>query len=56
MKKKLIIETMVYLVFVVIGIVMLLLYKPGPVELSLPQDFQLEQEGGEEHVAVPVKQ
>jgi hypothetical protein len=37
---------MIYIVIVVIGIIMLFMYEPKDVDIVLPKDFQIEQEGG----------
>ena len=53
MKKKLVIELLVYIVIVVIGIIMLFMYEPEDVDIVLPKDFQIEQERGVNDAFVP---
>ena len=53
MKKKLLIEVFIYVVLVVIGIVLLFTYEPRKVEIIIPQDFQIEQEGGVNDATLP---
>ncbi len=53
LKKKLVIELMVYIVIVVIGVIMLFMYEPEDVDIVLPKDFQIEQEGGGNDAFVP---
>ena len=53
MKKKLVIELMIYIVIVIIGIIMLFMYEPEDVDIVLPKDFQIEQEGGVNDDFVP---
>lgn len=55
MKKKLIIELMVYIVVVIVAIIMLIMYEPREVEIVLPKDFQVEQEGGENNAFIPIQ-
>ncbi len=53
MKKKLVIELMIYIVIVVIGIIMLFMYEPEDVDIVLPKDFHIEQEGCVNDAFVP---
>lgn len=53
LKKKMVIELMIYVVLVVIGIIMLLAYKPRERIIIVPQDFQIEQEGGVNDASIP---
>lgn len=55
MKKKLVIELMIYIVIVVIGIIMLFMYEPEDVDIVLPKDFQIEHEGGVNDAFVPIE-
>ncbi len=55
MKKKLIIELIVYIVIVVIGIVMMITYEPEDVTIVLPKDFQIEQKGGANDAFIPIQ-
>ena len=55
MKKKLVIELMIYIVIVVIGIIMLFMYEPKEVDIVLPKDFQIEQEGGINDALIPIE-
>jgi len=55
LKKKLVIELMVYIVIVVIGIIMLFMYEPEDVDIVLPKDFQIEQEGGVNDAFIPIE-
>lgn len=56
MKKKMVIELIVYMVLVVIGITLLFAYKPREKIIIVPQDFQIEQEGGLNDAAIPNEQ
>ena len=47
MKKKLLIELIIYIVIVVIGIILLFTYKPEKNEIIIPQDFKIEIGRGE---------
>lgn len=53
MKKKMIIELIIYMVLVVIGITLLFVYKPREKIITLPQDFKVEQEGGVNDASIP---
>ena len=53
MKKKIIIELILYMVLVVIGITLLFVYKPREKIIAVPQDFQVEQEGGVNDASIP---
>ena len=53
LKKKMIIELIIYMVLVVIGITLLFAYKPREKIIIVPQDFQIEQEGGLNDAAIP---
>ncbi|MGX8797641.1 hypothetical protein ACR6HW_16510 [Fusibacter sp. JL298sf-3] len=55
MKKKMVIELLVYIVAVVIGIIMLFTYEPKEVEIVIPSDFQVEQSGGANDAFVPIE-
>ncbi len=44
---------MIYIAIVVIGIIMLFMYEPENVDIVLPKDFQIEQEGGVSDAFVP---
>jgi len=55
LKKKLVIELMIYIVIVVIGIIMLFMYEPEDVDIVLPKDFQIEQEGGVHDALIPIE-
>ena len=56
MKKKMVIELIVYMVLVVIGIALLFAYKPREKIIIVPQDFQIEQEGGLNDAAISNEQ
>ncbi|MGV8147313.1 MAG: hypothetical protein ACLKAK_12960 [Alkaliphilus sp.] len=55
MKKKLLIELIIYAVIVVIGIILLFKYEPKEHEIIIPSDFkiQTEVERGEVNVTIP---
>lgn len=53
LKKKMIIELLIYIVLVVIGIIMLFAYRPRERIIIVPQDFQVEQEGGVNDASIP---
>lgn len=53
MKKKMIIELIIYMILVIIGITLLFVYKPREKIITLPQDFQVEQEGGVNDASIP---
>ena len=53
LKKKIIIELIIYMVLVVIGIIMLFAYRPRERIIIVPQDFQVEQEGGVNDASIP---
>jgi len=55
LKKKMVIELLVYLVAVVIGIIMLFTYEPKEVEIVIPSDFQVEQTGGANDDFIPIE-
>lgn len=55
MKKKLVIELMIYIVIVVIGIIMLFMYEPEDVDIVLPKDFHIEQKGGVNDAFIPIE-
>lgn len=55
LKKKLVIELMIYIVIVVIGIIMLFVYEPKEVKIILPQDFKIEQEWGDKDAFIPIE-
>ncbi|WP_202708510.1 hypothetical protein [Sporosalibacterium faouarense] len=55
MKKKLVIELIIYIVIVIIGIIMMIMYQPKEVEVVLPKDFQIEQEGGAGDAFIPIQ-
>lgn len=44
MKKKAVIELIIYIVIVVVGIIMLFVYEPRELKIVMPNDFQIEQE------------
>jgi hypothetical protein len=48
MKKKLVIEMVVYAVIVVIGIILMFTYQPEEQEIVIPKDFEIGWEGGGE--------
>ncbi|MBF4692271.1 hypothetical protein [Fusibacter ferrireducens] len=56
MKKKLVIELIIYVVIVIVSIVMMIIYQPRELEIVLPKDFQIEQEGGVGDVVIPIQQ
>ena len=56
MKKKMIIELIIYMVLVVIGITLLFVYKPREKIIIVPQNFQIELEGGLKDAAIPNEQ
>ncbi|SNT21575.1 hypothetical protein SAMN05446037_10542 [Anaerovirgula multivorans] len=53
LKKKMVIELIIYIVLVVIGVIMLFAYKPRERIIIVPQDFQVEQEGGVRDASIP---
>lgn len=55
MKKKLVIELMIYIIIVVIGIIMIFMYEPQDVDIVLPKDFKIEQEGGVNDAFIPIE-
>lgn len=55
LKKKLVIELMIYIIIVVIGIIMLFMYEPEKVDIVLPKDFQIQQEGGVNDAFIPIE-
>jgi len=46
MKKKLVIEMVIYAVIVVIGIILLFTYEPKEQEIVIPKDFEIQWNGG----------
>jgi len=58
MKKKLLIELIIYAVIVVIGIILLFTYEPKQQEIIIPSDFKIEAEveRGETDVTLPNEQ
>lgn len=42
MKKKLVIELFVYIVLVLIGLVVMVFYKPSQPDIIIPNDFEIE--------------
>jgi hypothetical protein len=46
---------MIYIVIVVIGIIMLFMYEPEDVDIVLPKDFHIEQEGGIHDAFIPIE-
>lgn len=48
MKKKLVIEMLVYAVILVIGIILLFTYEPEERNIVIPRDFEIQWEGVEE--------
>ena len=55
MKKKMIIELIIYMVLVIIGTTLLFAYKPREKIIIVPQDFQIEQEGGLNDAVIPIE-
>lgn len=55
LKKKMVIELLVYIVAVVIGIIMLFTYEPKEVKIVIPSDFQVEQTGGANDAFIPIE-
>lgn len=47
MKKKLVIEMVIYAVIIVIGIILLFTYQPEEQEIVIPKDFEIQWGGGE---------
>jgi len=47
-KKKLVIEMVIYAVILVIGIILLFTYEPNEQEIVIPKDFEIEWDGGGE--------
>jgi len=45
-KKKLVIEMMIYAMILVIGIILLFTYQPEKQEIVIPRDFEIQWEGG----------
>ncbi len=45
---------MVYIVIVIIGIIIMAIYEPREVDIVLPKDFQIEQEGGVSDAFIPM--
>ena len=56
MKKKLLIELIIYIVLVVIGIIFLFIRKPKEKEIIIPSDFKIIEEGGTYDVIIPFEQ
>ncbi|WFD10872.1 hypothetical protein [Tepidibacter hydrothermalis] len=52
MKKKLLIELIIYVVLVVVGIILLFTYEPKEKEIIIPQDFRLGMERGVSNAAL----
>ncbi len=46
MKKKLIIEMIIYAVILIIGIILLFTYQPEKQVILIPRDFEIQWEGG----------
>lgn len=46
MKKKLIIEMIIYAVILFIGIILLFTYQPEKQEIVIPRDFEIQWKGG----------
>lgn len=42
MKKKMVIELLLYIVLVIVGIILMFTYKPDKPEIIMPNDFQIE--------------
>lgn len=42
MKKKLVIELFVYIILVLIGLVVMVFYKPSQPDIIIPNDFEVE--------------
>lgn len=55
LKKKMVIELLFYIVLVIIGIILLFVYKPRDRIIIVPQDFQVQQEGGVSDAVIPYK-
>jgi hypothetical protein len=52
LKKKLLIELIIYVVLVVVGIILLFTYEPKEKEIIIPQDFRLGLERGVSNAAL----
>ncbi len=50
MKKKLLIEMFVYIMFVILGVILMFTYKPKEIKIVIPNDFRIER--GEENALV----
>lgn len=52
MRRKLVIEMVVYAIIVVIGVILLFTYKPKDREIVIPKDFDILWEGGDGDAAL----
>ncbi|VDN47276.1 conserved protein of unknown function [Petrocella atlantisensis] len=48
MKKKLVIEMVIYAVIVVIGIILMFTYQPEEHEIVIQKDYEIEWNGGDD--------
>ncbi len=55
LKKKMVIELLIYMILVIIGVILLFVYKPRDRIIIVPQDFQVQQEGGVSDAVIPYK-
>ena len=55
LKKKMVIELLIYMILVIIGVILLFVYKPRDRIIIVPQDFQMQQEGGVSDAVIPYK-
>lgn len=47
MKKTMLIEMLFYAVLTVVGIILLFVYKPEKQEIVIPEDFEIQWNGGD---------
>lgn len=52
MKKKLLIELIIYVILAIIGIILLFTYKPEKEPINIPSDFIITVEGVKNDVAI----
>lgn len=52
MKKKLLIELIIYVIMTIIGIILLFTYKPEKEPINIPSDFIITLEGVKNDVAI----
>ena len=55
MKKKTLIELIIYMLIAIIGIILLFTYKPKEIEIHIPSGFEVEALGGDKHASLSVE-